>query len=111
MSRILDSERYNKNYNDLVLDQIRTLAVKFNIEKIVLFGSRARGDYSNLSDYDFAIFKDGLTNLEQAYFNVEVEEIETLNKIDIIFVTKDLSLELRRNIEKEGVLIYEQAGI
>ena len=28
---------------------------KENLEKIILFGSRARGDYSRESDYDFLI--------------------------------------------------------
>jgi len=30
---------------------------RYKVDKIVLFGSRARGDYSSVSDYDIAIFE------------------------------------------------------
>ena len=34
---------------------IAPLAAKYNITKVYLFGSRARGDYTRDSDYDFVI--------------------------------------------------------
>jgi len=39
-----------------VIDEIVTLAQKHNIEKVVLFGSRARGDYHRASDIDLAVY-------------------------------------------------------
>jgi predicted nucleotidyltransferase len=34
-------------------------------EKIILFGSRARGDFDNESDYDIFILKEGIINLRK----------------------------------------------
>jgi len=93
---------------DYVLKQIKQIAVKYNIEKIMLFGSRARGDNSNLSDYDIAVFSDNFTSTNKALFSSEIEEIETLKKIDLVFVNDKLDEQLIKNITKEGILIHEQ---
>ena len=91
-----------------VLNDLKQIAMKYNIEKIILFGSRAREDYSQTSDYDIAIFKSNLTPIEKAMFNDDIEELNTLKKIDVIFVDEDLTDEFANNIKKEGVIIYEQ---
>ncbi len=94
---------------DNVLNEIISIANKYNIQKVVLFGSRARGDNSDFSDYDIAIFEDKLTANEKACFNLDIEEIQTLKKIDIVFVNDSETDELMINIKKEGVIINEQA--
>ena len=38
-----------------VIEEIRTFARKYNIDKVILFGSRARGDYRRTSDIDLAV--------------------------------------------------------
>ncbi len=38
-----------------VLEEIRQLAVDYNVQKVILFGSRARGDYHERSDIDLAV--------------------------------------------------------
>ena len=38
-----------------VIQEIRTFARKYNIDKVILFGSRARGDYKRTSDIDLAV--------------------------------------------------------
>lgn len=37
-----------------VIEEIRNLAQKYDIEKVILFGSRARGDFRRTSDIDIA---------------------------------------------------------
>ena len=37
-----------------VLREIRNLAVKYHVDKVILFGSRARGDFHMTSDIDLA---------------------------------------------------------
>ena len=93
---------------DYVFEQIKKIASKYKIEKVVLFGSRARGDNSRVSDYDIAIFGNELSPIDKALFSFDIEEISTLKKIDIVFIDESLDDELIRNITKEGVVIYEQ---
>jgi len=92
---------------DDVLEQIRRIAVKYKVDKVVLFGSRARGDYSPVSDYDIAVFKKELSTLDKACFCDDVDEINTLKKIDLVFVHESATDELMGNIKRDGVTIYE----
>lgn len=91
---------------DEVIRQIKQIAGSYPIEKIVLFGSRARGDHSPISDYDIAVFGNQLSEVDQAAFWAEVEEIETLKKIDLVFIKDDADDKLRENIKRDGIRIY-----
>lgn len=93
---------------DDVLNQIREVSCNYNIEKVVLFGSRARGDNSEVSDYDIAVYENILSCKDRANFLDDIDELETLKKIDIVFVDDSLEKDFLENIQKEGVTIYEQ---
>lgn len=93
---------------DYVLYKIKDIASKYDVEKVVLFGSRARGDNSLTSDYDIAVFDNKLSSIDKAYFTDEVESIETLKKIDIIFINEKLIDGILKNVKRDGITIYEQ---
>jgi len=95
---------------DSVLEQIKEISLQYKVDKIVLFGSRARGDYSPVSDYDIAIFENHLSTLDKARLRDQVDEIETLKKIDIIFVQENFTDELMESIKRDGVILYEEVG-
>lgn len=87
--------------------QIALLGTRYGATKIVLFGSRARGDNHPRSDIDLAIY--GMPERQQAsfYFAVE-EELQTLLKFDLVHITQHISPALLQNIQKDGVTLYEQ---
>jgi len=93
---------------DNVIGQIKKISMNYRIEKVVLFGSRAREDNLPESDYDIAVFGNSLTAVNKACFYAEVEEINTLKKIDVVFVNNSSKDELVKNIMRDGVVIYEQ---
>ncbi len=39
----------------IVIEEIRDFARKYNVKKVILFGSRARGDFREKSDIDLAV--------------------------------------------------------
>jgi len=49
------------------------------IERVVLFGSRARGDARSDSDYDIAVFLKELTNFDKEAEQIARIEIDILN--------------------------------
>ena len=93
---------------DKVIEDIKEIAKKYKVEKIILFGSRARGDHSTVSDYDFAVFENFLSALDKARLCEDIDEIETLKKIDIVFVQENSTDELMESIKRDGVILYEQ---
>lgn len=81
-----------------------------SIQKIVLFGSRARNDGTLRSDYDLAIFSTKGRFKEWSNFALEVREMApTLAGFDLVLVTDDLNSELRKSIDEEGVILYESS--
>lgn len=92
-----------------LFEQVKKCASNYpNIYKIVLFGSRARGDYrpSN-SDIDLAIFSRSISNLEVANLRMGSEDLDTLLKFDIVLMTPDTDPRLLENVKQEGVVLME----
>ena len=54
------------------------------IEKVVLFGSRARQDNKYNSDIDLCLFGENITHLIQAKVTMDIEEINTPLSFDIL---------------------------
>ncbi|QKE76183.1 nucleotidyltransferase domain-containing protein (plasmid) [Arthrobacter citreus] len=82
--------------------------MKDQIEKIVLFGSRARGDYHKTSDIDIAIFTRNSSHTQQNIIEHAISQLSTPLKIDVVFMDRLTKEKLIFNIRKEGVVIYEQ---
>lgn len=92
------------NLRDDIKESIIALAKAHDVDKVILFGSRARGDNRERSDIDLAI--SGGNYVE---FALDVdEEIPTLLMFDVVCLDKFVSAELREAVEREGVLLYEK---
>ena len=94
----------NTGIKDSVIYEIIELAKKYNLEKVILFGSRARGDFQRASDIDLAV-----SGGDIAMFAIDVEEeTSTLLQFDVIDLDKDLQDNLLKSIREEGILLYEK---
>lgn len=93
----------NTGINPLVIDEIRAAAKRSNLTKVILFGSRARGDYKKTSDIDLAV-----TGGNTALFAADMEETPTLLSFDIVDLDKPVQTELLQSIAKEGIILYEK---
>lgn len=96
---------------DRVLQDVRAVSRRHGVDKAVLFGSRARGDNSPTSDYDIAVLSSSLTAVQQAAFRLDIEDISTLKKIDVVFMDAISSQELQDSIQRDGVTVYDKTGI
>jgi len=87
-----------------VIEEIKSLAQQHDVEKVILFGSRARGDYCRASDIDLAVSGGNVMG-----FTLDVEEkTSTLLTYDVIDLNKELQAGFREVIEKEGKILYEK---
>ena len=92
---------------DALYAQLKALALRFHAEKLVLFGSRARGDARERSDVDLAVF--GLDSAGQLRFSEALDELPTLLDFDVVYVTDDTAPALMENIRKDGVTLMNKA--
>ena len=89
---------------DQVLRELSFYARKYSVTRIILFGSRARGTNTKRSDIDIAVYGG---DFDSFYWDVK-EKIHSLLMFDIIEADASISEELKQEIEKDGVTIYEK---
>lgn len=88
---------------DEVLAFIVDAAKDCDMSEVILFGSRAKGTFSEKSDIDLAVSG----NRYHDFIETVDEECPTLLEFDFIDMSRGISEELRHRIEKEGVVLYE----
>ena len=84
--------------------KLQCLQKKHSIQKVILFGSRARGTHRERSDIDIAVYGG---NFDSFYWDIK-ENVHSLLIFDIVEADGDISEELREEIVKDGVVIYEK---
>ena len=86
----------------VMVEQIRRSR---SVERIILFGSRARGDHGERSDIDLGIACPGASPEEWAAIWNIVDEAPTLLNVDLVRL-EHVDDTLREAIEREGVVLY-----
>lgn len=89
---------------EAVLKQIRDLAAQYGLRKVILFGSRARGDFKERSDIDLAVSGGNIS----AFALAVDEETDTLLQYDVVDLSRLVDAALLDNIRKDGVILYEK---
>ena len=93
------------NLPERVERDIAVFAKKHSVERVVLFGSRARGSNTERSDVDIAVYGG---NFDSFYWDIK-ENVHSLLMFDVVDAGSAVSEELKREIERDGVVIYEKA--
>lgn len=88
-----------------VIRELFSFATKQSVRKIILFGSRARGNNTERSDVDIAVYGG---DFDSFYWDIK-ENIHSLLMFDVINADDSISEELKKEIKKDGVVIYEKA--
>jgi predicted nucleotidyltransferase len=95
-------------------DPVQAIAEKLRracpkIERVILFGSRARGDSRPHSDIDLAVSCPRASEREWLDLYDAIEDAPTLLSIDLIRLEK-ASPRLRDRILREGRTVYERGS-
>ena len=86
---------------------VAPLAAQYGVERMYLFGSRARGDHRPDSDYDFLISKGRVHSL---FTHAALwQDLESALNAPVDLVTDTSSdRELIQQARKDAILLYEQ---
>lgn len=88
------------NLPDRVIKEITVFAKENSIIKIVLFGSRARGDHTERSDVDLAVYGG---DFDSFYWNIK-ENIHSLLSFDVVDMNSRVTEELKKKLKGMGLL-------
>lgn len=94
--------------DEKIIEELKKIFAKYEeIEKVCIFGSRAKGTYKETSDIDIAMFGDNITHSINTNVYYDIENLYLVYKVDLLnFNSLKNGDKLKENILKEGVEIY-----
>lgn len=80
-----------------------------NIEKVLIFGSRSKGNYRADSDIDLAVIGKDLDYKQLLDIICEIEDLGLLYSVDLLDYQKKKGTPIGDHIDREGQIFYEAA--
>ena len=95
----------NNNLNDKTTKILKSFFSEFTfIDKVMIFGSRAKNTNHDKSDIDISIFSKSMTSIEFSKLRYKLDDLPILYQIDIIHFEK-VDKELQYNIMNDGIIL------
>ena len=91
---------------DKLSELISPIAEKYGVEKVYLFGSRARGDYTDDSDYDFSIEQGSLVRLKDYLSFIDELEAVLNCRVDVVCRSDVGNSGFYESMRSSEILIY-----
>lgn len=93
---------------DRISEVVSSIAVRYPVSRVYLFGSRARGTANEDSDYDFCVCPDtGCTLTRVGAMLMDLREAFSAD-VDIAF-ENDEDTPFQRSMREERVLLYDKS--
>ena len=79
-----------------------------HVEKVIIYGSRAKGNHKNGSDIDLTMLGDSITDRDRRDIFFELDELSTPYMIDLSIFSKLNHADLESHILRVGQIFYER---
>ena len=79
------------------------------ISKVVLYGSRAKGNYKNGSDIDLTLISDRLNHRQLLQIQNQIDDLLLAYSIDLSIFSSIDNLHLIEHIDRVGITFYEKS--
>ena len=90
---------------------VRTISGFSEVDRAVIYGSRARGDFARYSDIDIALYSDRVSMSDVARIKDALDDSFIVFPVDITAVSKlPVNSSMRRTIDRDGITIYDRAS-
>ena len=94
---------------DNELDKLQDVFSRYaDIEKVVLYGSRAKGNYKPFSDVDISLMGDSLTRNRINTLSLEIDDLLLPYQFDISVFHSLANSDLISHIQRVGITIYQK---
>lgn len=95
--------------NQHIIEQLNTIFSKHKqIQKVVVYGSRAKGNYKPHSDIDLSIFGEDITLTALQKIELELDDLLLPYKIDISIFNQIDNEALKEHIIRIGKIFYKK---
>lgn len=95
---------------DKIIQEINGIFSQYpQIDKAILYGSRAKGNYRNGSDIDLTLQGDELTLTTLFRIETELDDLMLPYKIDLSILHQIGNSDLVNHIERVGQVFYQRA--
>jgi predicted nucleotidyltransferase len=96
--------------SDTVIEELQNVFRRHqNIERVLIFGSRSKGNYRAGSDIDLAVIGKGIDYGQILTILCEIEDLELLYSVDMIDYKEKVGTAIGNHIDRVGQVFYEAA--
>lgn len=107
MARSQESIELRFGLNERNLNTVISILESFpHIQRVVIFGSRAKGNFHAGSDIDLAIMNEGIGSTELSKLQAQFEESDLPFFVDLVIYSAIDVPALREHIDRAGVEFY-----
>ena len=98
--------------SDDVIEEIQGVFCKHpEVEKVLIFGSRAKGNYRIGSDIDLAVIGNNLDYRLLLKIGCEIDDLELLYGVDLLDYQSKKTTPSGEQIDRVGQVFYERLSI
>ena len=102
----------NHGLTQETVEQIHEMLARFpEVEKAVLYGSRAKGNFKTGSDIDLTLLGAGLTQKIVGQIQGELEDSSLPYRFDLSILSQITHADLLEHIRRVGVVFYEKKPV
>ena len=96
--------------SDTVIQELQDVFRRYtNIEKVLIFGSRSKGNYRTGSDIDLAVIGKDIDYRVLLDIQCDIEDLELLYSIDLLDYQQKKGTPIGDHIDRVGQVFYEAA--
>lgn len=97
----------NFGLSDIVINELRDVFRKYgNIEKVLIFGSRSKGNFREGSDIDLAAVGTDITPQQLFEISLDIENLDLLYQVDLLNYNTHKDTPIGRHIDRVGQVFY-----
>jgi uncharacterized protein len=105
-----ESHALSFGLKETTIEKVKDVLARYpEIEKAVLYGSRAKGNYRHGSDIDLTLMGDGLTHNQLLRIETEIDDLLLPYKMDLSLHRQIENPSLLEHIERVGITFYQGA--
>ena len=99
----------NHGLSNSIVDQIKSVFVNYpELEKVLIYGSRAKGNFKPGSDIDLTFIGDGLSQTMLNKIEDDIDNLMLPYTFDLSILKNVSNTDFKAHVERVGIVFYER---